>query len=506
MKTLKSFLDQSLLIWNDATGAGRIGIALLLLICVGGVVGIGVWSAQPNYVVLASNITPVQASKMIDALDAADIAYQVKGSGSIIMVDKQKWSRAKIAAGQLGMDNPDSQMEETSPWMDPVSQQQTFRRNLERRLENSISKLKNVESAEVHLSIPDKQAFIRQTTAPSAAVIIEVARGKKFNESHAQSIASMVSSSVSGLAEDQVAISDTQGTDYSTDGTLGHLSNQEEFRVMRDRELAQKAQAILTPFLGVGNSSVAVTTDFSFPMGTKTVRDLNPDSKMLVDEQIKNSITTNENGLARGVAGAASNVAVPNENQPVATNNTKQVLTKTEDMSNRYDFSSSSTTETIQTPILEMMTVSVLVNQTAVQDENNAVPPEVKKKVEALVSQAVGFRLNKDHITVEFFEFVAEEAIEPPPLAGIPWDDINAVLKNISLGIAALVALFFGMKALKKFQPESAVTSAAQSDQTPKLSDLHEMVKENPEIFAKIIANWSNSMPEEDSDSVREAA
>ena len=505
MKTLKSFLDQSLLIWNDATGAGRIGIALLLVICVGGVVGIGVWSAQPNYVVLSSGITPSQASKMIDALDAADIAYQVKGSGSIILVDKQKWSRAKIAAGQLGMDNPDSQMEETSPWMDPVSQQQTFRRNLERRLENSISKLKNVESAEVHLSIPDKQAFIRQTTAPSAAVVIEIARGKKFNESHAQSIASMVSSSVGGLAEDQVAISDTQGTDYSTDGTLGHLSNQEEFRVMRDRELAQKAQAILAPFLGVGNSSVAVTTDFTFPMGTKTRRDLDPDSKMLVDEQIKNSITTNENGLARGVAGAATNVQVQDDN-PGVTTTTKQLLTKTEDMSNRYDFSTSSTTETIQTPVLNMMTVSVLVNQTAVQDENNAIPPEIKKKVEALVSQAVGFRSDKDHITVEFFEFVADEAIEPPPLAAIPWDSINSVLKNISLGIAALVALFFGMKALKKFQPETGSVSSVQSDQTPKLSELHEMVKENPEIFAKIIANWSSSMPEETSDSSREAA
>ena len=77
MQTLKSFLDQSLLIWNDATGAGRIGIALLLLICVGSVVGIGVWSAQPNYVVLASGVTPSQASKMIDSLDSAGIAYQL---------------------------------------------------------------------------------------------------------------------------------------------------------------------------------------------------------------------------------------------------------------------------------------------------------------------------------------------------------------------------------------------------------------------------------------------
>ena len=489
MQTLKSFLDQSLLIWNDATGAGRIGIALLLLICVGSVVGIGVWSAQPNYVVLASGVTPSQASKMIDSLDSAGIAYQIKGSGSIILVDKQRWSRAKIAAGQLGIDDAGSEMEESSPWMDPTSQQNMFRRNLERRLENSIAKFKNVTTAEVHLSIPERQAFIRKSTAPSAAVVLEIAARTRFEDSHAQSIASMVANSVPGLMEDSVAISDTLGNDYTVDETSGQLSKQEEFRVMRDRELAQKAQAILTPFLGVGNTSVAVTTDFTFPMGTQTTKEIDPDSKVLVDEKVKSSTSKAGNVLASGAAGTASNVGEGSGSR----GSSNPIVSKTEDLSNRYEVSSTSRTESMQTPVLNKMTVSVLVNETAVQDENGDIPADVGAKVESLVSQAVGLRSDTDQITVEFFTFVESELGVPPVASGMPWDQINNVLKNISLGVAALVALFIGMRVIKKFQPEPIVAASESSEGPTSLGELSEMVQQNPEVFAKIISNWAST-------------
>ena len=91
MQTLKSFLNQALLIWRDSTGAGRVGIALLLTICVGGIISVGIWSAQPNYVLLARDIDdPGQAAKIMAALDAENITYQIKGSGSMIMVGASK--------------------------------------------------------------------------------------------------------------------------------------------------------------------------------------------------------------------------------------------------------------------------------------------------------------------------------------------------------------------------------------------------------------------------------
>ena len=80
MQTLKSFLNQSLLIWRDSTGAGRVGIALLLAICLGGIISVGIWSAQPNYVVLARDIDdPGQAAKILASLDAEIFPTRSKG-------------------------------------------------------------------------------------------------------------------------------------------------------------------------------------------------------------------------------------------------------------------------------------------------------------------------------------------------------------------------------------------------------------------------------------------
>jgi flagellar M-ring protein FliF len=489
MQTLKSFFDQAILIWNDATGAGRIGIALLVVICIASVVGIGVWAAQPNYVILASGISPGEAAKVIDALDAADIAYQIEGSGSTILVDKQKRARAKIATSQLGIGSVDSQQKETSAWMNPSTQQDTMWRNLEMRLEATIAKQRNVLTADVHLSIPEKQAFIRKSTDPSAAVMVQIAGQSKFNDSHAKSIARMVANSVPGLQEADVAVTDTAGNAYTTDENDAHLDKQAEYRISRDRELENKVLTILNPILGIGNSSVTVTTDFTFPTGTKTVNKVDPDDKVLVDEQVNNSTTT-AGGGAVGVAGTGSNIGT--ESSSSATNN-RAVVTKTEDLTNKYAHSSTSSVETIQNPVLEKLTVSVLVNQAAVQDENNVVPPEVIKQVESLVGTAVGLREGTDQITVGVLAF-AEEATEAPPVATtIPWDQINEILKNISLGVAALVAMFLGMKVIKKFQPEPNGIASAAGGQTTKLSELAEMVKEHPDVFAKIMESWGEA-------------
>lgn len=487
MQTLKSFLDQSLLIWKDSTAAARFGIGLLTLICVGAVIGVGIWSSQPYYIVLASDLEPSQASKVIDALEAGNISYQIKGSGSIILVDKRKWSRARIVAGELGIGSVDSALEDVSPWMDPKNQQNVFRRNLERQLEGSIQRFKTVEVAKVHLSIPEKQAFMREREAPSASVVLEVRRNAKFGESQAAAIASLVANAVNGLTIDKVAISDTAGNVYSTDESLGRLSKQEEFRVMRDRELSQKAELILMKFLGVGNASVAITTDFTFPDGTSTVTEYDPDSKVIVSEVIKNETKTGGNRTASGVAGTASNFGTA----PKAADE-KVVISKVEDLDNQYEVSSTMRTETITTPILNLMTVSVLVNSTTVQDENKVIPPKVKEKIEALVSQAVGFREDKDQIAVEFFEFVDPVLTDVPVTTGFAWEKINQVLKNISLGLAAIIALFVAIKAFKKVLPAPVVVAEPNSDRKTQVNQLSDLVKENPEVFSKIIESWSS--------------
>ncbi len=490
MQTIKSFLDQSLLIWKDSTAAARFGIILLLIICFGAVAGVGIWSIQPQWVTLADRLNPAKSSELIAALDQVNIEYQMKGAGSILQVGKHDYDRAKGLAGNLGIESVTPELESASPWLDPLQQQSIANRNLQRQLAASISRFKQVETAIVHLSIPERQPFLREKNQPTASVLLTLVPKQKFDEGHAAAIADLVANAVPGLRIEQVSISDQNGNTYSIDETLGRLTKQEEYRFNRERELAAKVESVLAPILGVGNSRVEVTTDFSFPNETISSTKVDPDEKVLEFEKIDNSQTTESRGLPSGDAGVASNIG--NANQSLKDQGSK---TTSENSEFKYKVSSQTREGVSQTPILNSMAVSVAVNSEVFGADANGIPAATKKSIENLVRTAVNFREGIDKVTLETLPFVDPLPVELIPTATVPWDQINNILKNISLGVAALVALFLGWKAIKNLQPAPVTgTTAGQlpGERASQVSQLSEMVKQNPEVFSKIIAAWAD--------------
>ena len=509
MQTIKTFLDQSQAIWKESTAAARFGLILLLTICVGAVVGVGIWSTQPNYVTVADNLEFDKSAQLTTALDQANIGYEIKGSGSIIQVDERSLGRARVLAGKLGIGSDEAELETASPWMDPVSQQNVFRRNLERQLASSIEKTLGIESATVHLNLPERQPFLRQSEEPTASVVLEISPKHRFNETQAATIAQTIAHAA-GIPVANVAISDTAGNLFSNSEDLGRLTKQEEYRLNRERELTGKAQAMLVNFLGIGNAHVEVTTDFTFPNGTKTSTIYDPDKKVATSEKNESTVSSSgteagrANSSAAGVAGASNNAGAGRGGE-----NGKSVTSKTETLNSEFQVSSTIEEDTVSTPILNLLTVSVLVNTSKVQNESKEIPANVKTSIESMVKQAVGFRPDSDQFTLEFFEFVELLPTEETPASAIPWEQINSVLKNISLGIAAVVALFLGLKVIRKLQPSpalvnsGAVLTGARNSQVNQLSD---MVKQNPEVFSKIIAAWANDSPSDGSEKLKEKA
>ncbi|MEL7497706.1 MAG: flagellar M-ring protein FliF C-terminal domain-containing protein [Planctomycetota bacterium] len=487
MQVLKTILDQIKQIWQDATGAARLGIALLAVIFVAGIVGVGVWSAQPNYVVLTNDLSPTDAAKVIDGLDSAGISYQIKGSGSIVLVDKTDWSRAKLAMGRNGIGVEETPMVESSIWMDPTTQAEARRLKLEVRLERSIAKINSIEFAEVHLAIPETSSFLRKEAVPSAAVIVELTKGSKFGDSDALLIARFVASSVTNMTEDQVVVSDTTGHQYNGDGSYAGVSNQFELRTEMERRRSAQAREILAPILGAENSRVVVSMDVSFPNGTTTTREVDDDNRVISSEKIEKDETTNRSQAAVGVPGIESN----DGSTPPGTRNPSGAISKLDKNETTFDVGDKVTTEVIRDPVVNLMTVSVAINSADLAE--GVVPDDLKKRVESLVSQAVGLVPERDQIAVDLFEFVESPLVLEPVATPVPWDLINEILKNVSLGIAALVAGFIALKAFQKFTPDSiSETPAAESSSTG-IDELTEMVQENPEIFSRIIAAWSES-------------
>ncbi len=492
MQTVKAFLDQALLVWKESTAAARVGILLLALMCIGAIIGVGFWSAQPNYVTLASNLDHVKSTQLMAALDQANIAYQIKGAGSMILVDKRAFDRAAALAGSRGIGVNDVELESSSPWLDPVNQQQIYRRNLEKQLAHSIQKYSSIESAVVHLSIPERQPFLRPTAQPSASVVLSIVPNQRFTEAQAVAIAQLIANAVPGLRMEQVAISDTSGNLYSHDEALGRLTKQEEYRLNRERELTHKAQSLLINFLGIGNSRVEITTDFSFPEGRTTITEFDPDKRVATSETIDTSTTTGEGGSADPGSNAVGTAGAPRSN--------KSLISKTEVVNNKYEVSSTHREDIVRTPVLNVLTVSVLVNSAKVANENKEIPASVKTSIEAMVKQAVGFRDGVDQFNLEFFEFV-ELLPEVNAPATFPWKQIHTMVKNLSLGLAAVAAVYLGLRTFKHLQPVPRPTNSSFNSfdsRDARLSQLSEMIRQHPEEFSRVLAAWAseNQSPE----------
>jgi flagellar M-ring protein FliF len=72
----------------------------------------------------------------------------------------------------------------------------TFQRGLEGELTRSIQALSSVQSARVHLALPNQNGFFREQQKPSASVLLTLNRGRTLDRSQLAGIIHLVSSSV----------------------------------------------------------------------------------------------------------------------------------------------------------------------------------------------------------------------------------------------------------------------------------------------------------------------
>jgi flagellar M-ring protein FliF len=507
MQTIKSYLDHYLLVWKDSTAAARFGIILLLVICVGAIIGVGIWSAQPQYVTVARDVDSRSINELINELEQANISYKLSTAGSGVQVDYRDVGHVNMIANRLGISSQTPELEELSPWADPLSQQDARRRNQEAILSAKITSMNFIKSARVSLSIPDKQPFLRPTDLPKASVLLELMPGRRPADDMAMSIASLVSGAVPNLRPEQVSITDTDGRPYSLDASLQQLTKQEEYRVKRELELAYKAQMILDRICGFGNSTVQVSASFTFPDTTTESTEFDPDKKVMKREKIDSSQLTNDSGLAVGPPGVNANLTGASQGSQ------KTTLNKMENVETDFEVSKTIYKKVEQTPTLDQLSISVLVNSDAMnQADGQPLTAEAKTGIENLIKQAIGFRDSIDKFDLEFLPFAENVDLDVPAPTAFPWDQVNQILKNISLGIAALVALLLGLKAIKNLQPipiSGSSANAMPTDRASQVSQLSEMVKENPEVFSKIISAWANEsepVPEQRSQKQERAA
>jgi flagellar M-ring protein FliF len=478
-------LQQALMAKSDAhpavkglaelTIARQIGIMLGLAFSVAIGVAIVLWSQEPSYGRLYSEIGEKDVSEILEVLTTQGIKYKVEEGSGVIMVPADKVNEVKLKLAGLGLPRSNSVGYEllskdqggfgTSKNMEMVR----FQRALEGEIAQTIMSIQTVKSARVLLAIPQQSVFVRERKKPSASVIVNLYQGRSLEKGQIESIIHLVSSSVPQLDADQVTVVDQKGQLLSSrDGSsVSSLTTKQfEYKKNIEEHLMERIENIMSPLVGDG-MRVQISADLDFTETDKTQELFDPKSSVLRSEQTSEEL--NKAPATQGVPGALSNQpaaagtapetppaaaaagVAPNAPASSATDTTPGSSAK--NATRNFEVDKTITHTRSATGLVRRLSVAVVVdNQRTVQADGKmntqAYKPEDITRFTDLVKQAVGFdNARGDQVTVTNVAFKALEA--PEALPAIPLWEQSWFLNLLKQVGAVLVVLFILLGVLR---------------------------------------------------------
>ena len=229
------------------------------------------------------------------------VKYDVKDGGTILVpadqVTKLRMALAQdnLPAAGVGYEIFDkSDAFGTTAFVQNINHQ----RALEGELSRSMQTIEGIQSARVHLVIPERQIFSRDDQQPSASVVLKTAG--RMDRGQVQAIQHLVAAAVAGLSPDRVAIVDDRGNllaggdDKSGPDALAR--NQDEDTTNYENGLRQRIESIVSSVVGPNHVQVQVAADINYNHTQTTSEDYNPDTKVVRSTQTIEQNATNTSG------------------------------------------------------------------------------------------------------------------------------------------------------------------------------------------------------------------
>jgi len=401
--------------------------------------------------VLYTQLNDAERAQVVAALDKASIRYAIDNHTGAITVGEDDLYKARMVAaadGALATPETGEQMIDKLPMgASRTVEGQRLQAARERELELTVMQIEGVEAVRVHLAEPEKSAFVRDNSPPTASVMVRLAKGRQLSASQVTAIVNLVAGSVAGLSIDAVKVIDQQGHLLSS-GQPGD-ADRIEMQVRLEDKLRQQVEALLTPMLGAGNFSSEVQVDLNMDQQTSARESYDKQGAVRTETQSASQSSSPPNN--GGVPGVLSNTPPPAA-QPSAGPPTGNSSSAPAPSPSSSDTSSTKTYELGREVAvtnagpgkIRRLSVAVALSQAAMA---KAKPGEIDQ-IRQLVSAAVGADSTRgDQVAVVVRNF-QPETIEQPKFWETPWFAM-AVRNGVAL-LAVLLTLLLGVRPLIK--------------------------------------------------------
>lgn len=417
---------------------------------------------KPARTTLYASLPEAEKSRIYDELINIGVDVTLDPTTGEVMVPAEEYhsSRIRLAALGLPQSAPNGYDSLADIPMGTSRSVETVRLKQAQEIElaRSIMSISTVNSARVHLALPERSVFVREQIPPTASVFLQLDRGRALDENQVTAIINLVAASIPSMSKDNVTVVDQIGRLLSKspdDASSILTNNQLQYRMRLENIYRSRIESLVSPIVGSGNATARVNIEFDFTRRETTEESVDPNGNALRSEQ--NTMDMTSNRPAVGIPGATSNTA-PSEAELVEDGN--QETKKSNDVKNTSssevrNYEVSRKVETTSQPMNQIIRIdaALLIRDPNVIDSEtgeSASQPFDKKiiqDIENLVTSAIGLKLERgDTLIVNSQPFMEEL----PSALTIKWFEAEWVK---DLGKNAAMILMLGVVSLGVIRP-----------------------------------------------------
>ncbi|HIL29000.1 MAG TPA: flagellar M-ring protein FliF, partial [Micavibrio sp.] len=381
--------------------------------------------STPEMELLYDDVSMVDSNAMTAALAEAGIEYDVSPDGSRIMVPGDAVGQARMTLAEKGLPNGGSLGYEifdqqsgfgTTNFVQNINQV----RALEGELARTIGSLEQIRSARVHLVLPQRELFSRESRPASASVFVTLRPGARLESGQILSIQSLIASAVPQLKPDTVSIVDSNGNLLARgegDSETLMTVKAEEMRRNYERRMTQAVEDIVGRVVGYGHVRANVTADLNFDRISTNEELYDPETQVVRSSQV-----VEENNIERDPPSGEVSVGqnLPGLGGDVFADPEPSLESNRVEETTNYEISRTVRNSIREVGEVRKLSVAVLVDgiYTEDADGNRVYEPRSQQQLDqiaSLVRSAIGYEEGRgdllEVVNMQFADVNAEDAL-----------------------------------------------------------------------------------------------
>ncbi|MGN7160065.1 flagellar basal-body MS-ring/collar protein FliF [Sphingomonas sp. SAFR-052] len=184
-----------------------------------GLLGGAYWAfLRDGYSTLADHVRPGEAAAIVAELDKRGTPYELRDGGTTVLVpsgeaDATRLAMVRADVGEVGFEL----FNKSDMGLTNFAQKINYQRALQGELVRTIALMDGVESARVHLALPERTLFRDDRIEPSAAVTVQMRGAAAPDAAKVAGIQRLVAAAVPDLPAQRVVVLDADGRVVSAD-------------------------------------------------------------------------------------------------------------------------------------------------------------------------------------------------------------------------------------------------------------------------------------------------